>query len=436
MPLAPGAGPGGPADPAAAWRRLAEADGDLAAAIAPTLAGPERTVSLLAGEGGVCPAVRAVRAVLPPEAWTEGLHGARLAPGGAAADAVEALACRRLRALLGGDHASVQAHSVTVARLAALAALARPGDTVLAPDPRQGGAHAYGGPLSPAASRYRFVHCPADRESGALDLDMLEDLAREHRPAVVVSGGTAGPLAPDHGGCAAVARAVGARLLADLGPFAGAAGAGLLPNPVGLCDAAVLCTGPALRGPRGGAIVCRAEYGRAVDRAVWPGLQDAVALGDVAAKAACFAAAREPEGVAYQRRVLENAAALAAALRGAGLRLVGEGTATHIAVLDLRGLGLSGRAAERACEQLGLFVQRAPVPSDPLPPPRCSGLRLATLAVTSRGMGPAEMGALGSLLGDALHRLASASAPEWRADPPADLVAAVAALAAGFPDAG
>jgi glycine hydroxymethyltransferase len=430
---APQLAQGGPAAvPASGERWPGAEDGELEAALGQAEARRLRALSLLPSEPDPAPDVlrtqRAWAAVAP---WAEGPAGARQGPGGAAADAVEELARRRLCALFGGQHAGVQPHSLTAARLAAVAALAAPGQTVLAPDPEQGAPQAYGGPLSSAAALYRFVHYAGDREGGACDPEAVEALARECRPSLLVAGGRAGPWRTDFAAWARLAEAVGARLLADVGPFAGLVAAGLLPNPVPFSDAVVLGTAETLRGPRGGAVICRGEHARALERAVWPALQDAADPAAMAAMACCFAAAAGPAFAAGQRRIRENARALAAALQAAGLHLVGGGTETHLVLLDLRGLGLSGRAAERACERIGLLVQRAALPSDPLPPPRCSGLRAGTAALSNRGMGPVEMRQIAEILAEVLRGLRP-GAPE-EADPPPALAARLARLAERFP---
>jgi len=412
-----------------AGQALAEADTEVAAALEAARERATDRISLLCAHNHPTRPVAEAEAAGLRDGWASALAAGTGPPS--PGEVLRGLARRRLGALFSAEAANAEPDSAGAAVVAGYAALARPGEVVLAPDPAYGAAQVHGGPLSWQARVYRFVHYGVHRESGRVDLDEVAALARQARPALLVAGGVAGPEIPDYAGFAAVAASVGARLLVDAVDAAGLIAAGLHPNPVALADAVAICTRRGLRGPRGGGLLCRAEHARAVDRAVAAALPGAPPAEVAAAKAVCLLQAGGPGFADYQRRVLAAAETLAAGLGAHGVRLVGGGTRTHVVVADLRGLGLSGRTAERAAEQAGLLAQRAPVPCDPLPPPRCSGLRLGCAAAVSRGLGRAEFGELAEVLGGLLLALQEdrAGAEEWgQAAAPR-----IAALARRFP---
>lgn len=419
---------GGSAAEAAAC--LEREDPDLHALLADQCRRASTQLSLLAAESVPSAAVRAaVRGLLPRQA--EGWPGARLCGGGAQLDALEDLGRRRAAALFGAEHANIQPDSAIQAVLAAYQALCRPGDTVLALDPGCGGHPVHGGPGGAAARLYRFVHYGVSRESGRLDLDEILALARRERPAVIVAGAAAHPRAIDFSAFAAVAASVGARLLVDMVQVAGLVAAGLHPDPVPVADVVVGVTDRTLDGPRGGFLLCRGHLARAVDRAVYPGLQGVADMPALAGKAACL---RQAGGAAFaerQRRAQANARELACVLGGAGLPALTGGTDLHLLVLDLRARGLSGRQAERALEAAGILCNRQPVPFDPHPPVRSSGVRLGTSVVTARGMGLPEMGEVAGLLAAVLR--AAEVGGETLEAAAREAAAAVAELTARFP---
>lgn len=370
---------------------LPETDPELAAVLAQERQRARRQLSLLASESISGRAAREAEDVVLARRYAEGLPGARLAGGCDHLNTVEEIARRRACALFGAEYANVQPHSGTAALMAAYQALCRPGDTILALDPGCGGHFAHGSPASLAGRLYRFVHYAVRRDTGRIDPDEVQAVARRERPTLLVAGASAYPRAMDFPAFASIAASVGARLLVDMAHLGGLVAAGLHPNPVPWADVVVAATHKTLCGPRGGMVLCRGACARAVDRAVFPGIQGAAQMQSVAAKAVCLLAAAGPEFAAYQRRVVRNAAALAAALTSCGLHLVTGGTDTHLLVVDLRALGLSGRQAERALAAAGILCNRQPVPFDPLPPVRSSGIRFGTTVVTARGMDQPEM---------------------------------------------
>ena len=409
-------------------RALARVDPEVAAAIAQERGRQGRQLSLLASESLPSRAVREAEDAALARRYAEGLPGARHSVGCQHLDALEELARRRATALFGAQHANVQPHSGTQAVLAAFLALCRPGETILALDPGCGGHLAHGGPLGAAASLYRFVHYGVHRDTGRIDLDEVLAMARRQRPALLVVGGSGYPRALDFAGFAEVAALVGAPLMVDMAQIAGPVAVGLHPSPCPFADVVVTTTHKTLRGPRGGAILCRAGLARAVDQAVYPGVQGGPLMQVIAAKAVAFAEAGRPDFAAYQGQVLRNAAALARALATLGFALVAGGTDTHLLIVDLRAHGLTGRQAERLLEEAGILCTRQPVPYDPHPPARASGIRLGTAVVTGRGMGEPEMGDLAAVI--ALVLRAAAAGREAAV---AEAAGMVALLAERFP---
>lgn len=393
------------AGPPAAVGGVAATDPEVAGVLAAERARQAQQLGLIASENFVSRAVLEAEGTVFTNKYAEGLPGSRHAAGCQEADRVEELARRRLQALFGAEYANVQPHSGAQAVMAAYLALLRPQDTVLAMDPAFGGHLSHGSPVHISGQLYQFLHYGVDRDTERLDMAAVGALARRHRPAMIVAGSVAYPRQLDFAAFAAIAHEVGSRLLVDMAHVAGLVAAGLHPNPVPLSDIVVTTTHKTLRGPRGGAILARAADARAVDRAVFPGVQGGALMHTIAAKAVAFGEAARPEFATYQGRVLANARALATTLAQRGFRLVTGGTDTHFLILDLRAWGLSGRQAERALEQVGVLTQKQTIPFDPLPPNRASGLRLGTPGVTTRGMGIPEMEEIGQLVADLLQTL-------------------------------
>jgi len=367
--------------------------------------------------------------------YAEGYPGRRYYGGNAVIDQVEDLARTRLCALFGAEHANVQPHAGSNANLAAYQALLEPGDTVLAMRLDHGGHLTHGSPASITSTFWNFVSygvSPAtddpDKPGEIIDFDQVADLARTHRPALIVAGSTAYARIIDPMPFREIADSVGARFLFDAAHPAGLIAGGVHPSPVGVADVVTFTTHKTLRGPRGGAILCSSELARAVDSAIFPGLQGGPLENVIAGKAVAFAEAARPEFRTYAAQVVANAKALADAVAAEGIRLVSGGTENHQVLCDLRTFDaeLTGKEAQEVLDRAGITCNRNTIPDDPRSPFVTSGLRLGSAAQTTVGMGPSEMARIGALIGRTLRQ---------RAD--GDAVAAVRAevreLCAGFP---
>ena len=384
-------------------RSLDEVDPEVERLVAAELQRQSQRIGLIASENLMSRAVLEAQAGGLAGKYAEGLPGARYCGGCEYVDGLEEIARQRLRDLFGAEYANVQPHSGTHANMAAYQALCAPGDTVLAMDLAHGGHVTHGSAANFSGRLYRFVHYTLDRDSEQLDMDAVAALARRVRPRLIVAGACAYPRILDFAAFGEVARDVGAMLLVDMAHIAGLVAAGLHPNPVPFADVVTTTTHKTLRGPRGGAILCRATLARSIDRAVYPGVQGGPHVGAIAAKAVALREAKEPAFVAYQRQVVGNAAALAGALAQRGFRLVSGGTDTHLLLVDLRVHGISGRQAERALEDAGVVVNKNLIPFDPHPPMRASGIRLGTPLVTSRGMAEVEMVEIADVIAEVLR---------------------------------
>jgi glycine hydroxymethyltransferase len=370
------------------------------------------TLQLIASENFTSPAVLAASGSVLTNKYAEGYPGRRYYGGNQVIDEVEELARARAKALFGADHANVQPHAGATANLAVYQALLEPGDTILAMRLDHGGHLTHGSPASITSKVWRFVSygvSPAtgdpDKPGEVIDFDQVADLARRERPKLIVAGSTAYARIIDPVPFREIADSVGARFLFDAAHPAGLIAGGVHPSPVGVADVVTFTTHKTLRGPRGGAILCRADLAKAVDSAVFPGLQGGPLEHVVAAKAVAFAEAARPEFRAYAAAVVENAAVLAGALTEAGFRLVSGGTENHQVLLDLRTFDeeLTGKEAQEVLDRAGITCNRNTIPDDPRSPFVTSGLRLGTAAETTAGMGPAEMRQVGQLIGRTLR---------------------------------
>jgi glycine hydroxymethyltransferase len=361
------------------------------------------TLMMIPSENYVSPAVTAAQAAAFGNKYAEGLPGARYYNGCVNADAIERLAIARARDLFGAAHANVQPLSGALMNLAAYHALLAPGDTVMALDLNQGGHLTHGSPVNVTGHLYRFVHYGVDPATERLDLEQIGALARQVRPKMIVTGATAYPRLWDFAAWRRIADAVGAYLLADVSHIAGLIVAGVHPDPVPYCDVVTTTTQKTLRGPRSGLILCRPEYAARIDKAVFPGLQGGPHMHTIFAKAIAFQEAMSEGFQAAQRRTVDNARALAAGLEGRGLRLVSGGTDNHLMLVDLRPLGLTGKVAANLLEEAGIVVNKNTIPYDPTPPATCSGIRLGTPALSTRGMGTQEMEQIAGWIGAVLR---------------------------------
>ena len=371
------------------------------------------TLQLIASENFTSPAVLAATGSVLTNKYSEGYPGKRYYGGNRVIDDVEDLARTRATALFGAAHANVQPHAGASANLAAYQALLEPGDTVLAMRLDQGGHLTHGSPASITSRIWRFVGygvTPASNDPAVpgevIDFEALGDLAERERPALIVAGATAYPRLIDPQAFRRIADSVGARLMFDVAHPAGLIAGGAHPNPVGVADVVTLTTHKTLRGPRGGMILCTEELAKAVDSAVFPGLQGGPLEHVIAAKAVAFGEAARPEFRTYAQKVVANARALAGALADAGFRVVSGGTDTHLVLVDLRTFDpdITGKVAQDTLDKVGITLNRNQIPDDPRPPYVTSGLRLGSAAETTAGMGEPEMREIASLIRDALGR--------------------------------
>ena len=323
--------------------------------------------------------------------YAEGYPGRRYYGGCEHVDVAESLAIERALALFGAERANVQPHSGAQANMAAYFALIDPGDTVLGMNLAHGGHLTHGHPLNFSGQLYDIVPYGVRRDDERIDHDELDRLARERRPKLIMVGASAYPRVIDFARIRAVADEVGAYVVTDMAHIAGLVAAGLHPSPVPHSDIVTTTTHKTLRGPRGGLVLCREEHAKAVNRALFPGVQGGPLMHVVAAKAVCLREAAEPAFREYQQQIVRNAARLGSALREAGFRLVSGGTDNHLVLVDVFSRGITGKVAEAALERAGITVNKNAIPFDENPPMVASGIRIGTPAVTTRGMAEPEM---------------------------------------------
>jgi len=401
-------------------------DPEAAAILAAEEARQRDTLMMIPSENYMSPVVTAAQATVFGNKYAEGMPGARYYNGCDNMDAIERLAIARAKQLFRAAHANVQPLSGAQMNMAVYHALLEPGDTVMALDLNQGGHLTHGNAVNFSSRWYRFVHYGVERDSERLDLDRIADQVRAVRPKLIVTGATAYPRQWDFAGWRRIADEVGAYLLADVSHIAGLIVGGVHPDPVPHCDVVTTTTQKTLRGPRSGLILCRAELAQRIDKAVFPGIQGGPHMHTIFAKAVAFKEAMTEGFQAVQRRTVENARALAAALLRHGLRLVSGGTDNHLMLIDLRPLDLTGKLAANRLEAAGIVVNKNTVPYDPKPPAVCSGIRLGTPALSTRGMGAAEMEQIAGWINEVLRQPAQPAAG-------AAIAAAVRALCARFP---
>jgi glycine hydroxymethyltransferase len=390
-------------------RPLSAVDPFIAAAIREESERQQTSLNLIASENVPSAAVREGLGSALGSKYAEGYPGLRFYGGCAVIDRIEQAAIERAKTLFGTPHANVQPHSGSHANMAVLHAILKPGDVMLGPDLTHGGHMSAGAAVNYSGRLYSAVPYGVRRDSERIDMDHIRKLARQHRPRLIIAGGSAFPRTIDFSAFRDVAREVGARLLADVAHPAGLIAAGLHPSPVGLADFVTTSTHETLRGPCGGLILCGADDASMIDRAVMPGIQSGPHMHAIAAKAIAFWEAAAPAWRVYQQRVLDNALVLAATLLEHGYRLVTGGTDTHLILIDLSAHGVTGKQAQDALDAAGITVNKNPVPFDQRGLRETSGIRLGTPAVTSRGLGTAEMATVAHLID---RVVASRGAPE------------------------
>ena len=377
-------------------------------AIFDAIAGERRrqleTLELIASENFASEAVLEALGSVMNNKYAEGLPRKRYYGGCEHVDQAEELALERVGRLFGADHANVQAHSGASANLAAYLAVAEPGSTLLGMSLAHGGHLTHGHAVSFSGRLFKAVQYGVRPEDGRIDYDQLEALAREHHPRLIVAGASAYPRLIDFERFARVAQEVGALLVVDMAHIAGLVAAGLHPSPVPHADLVTSTTHKTLRGPRGGFVLCRKAHAEKLDKAVFPMLQGGPLMHVIAAKAVCFGEALTDGFRAYQKRVVENAAELAQALRALDFDLVSGGTDNHLLLVDLQRRGLTGKVAEEALHRARITVNKNAVPNDPQKPWVTSGIRLGTPALTTRGFGAAEMRLIAGWIARVLER--------------------------------
>lgn len=351
----------------------------------------QENIELIASENITSPAVMAAVGSCLTNKYAEGYPGRRYYGGCEYVDEIERLAIDRVKKLFGAEHANVQPHSGAQANLAAFMALLEPGDTLVGMDLSGGGHLTHGAVVNQSGKIYRAVSYGVEPETGRIDYDRVEDIVRRNRPRVLVAGASAYPRALDFKAFADIAHRHGAALLVDMAHIAGLVAGGQHMNPVPYADVVTTTTHKTLRGPRGGVILAREEWAKKIDSAVFPGMQGGPLLHVIAGKAVCFREAMKPEFADYARRTVENAAALAEAMKAEGFDLVSGGTDNHLMLVDLRSRGITGRALQERLDGLHITVNKNAIPNDPEKPMVTSGVRIGTPCVTSRGFTAEDM---------------------------------------------
>ena len=384
----------------------------------------QENIELIASENITSPAVMAAVGSCLTNKYAEGYPGRRYYGGCEYVDEIERLAIDRVKKLFGAEHANVQPHSGAQANLAAFMALLEPGDTLVGMDLSGGGHLTHGSSVNQSGKLYHAVSYGVDPQTGRIDYDQVEDIVKKNRPKLLVAGASAYPRALDFKAFADIAHRHGALLLVDMAHIAGLVAGGQHESPVPYADVVTTTTHKTLRGPRGGVILCREEWAKKIDSAVFPGMQGGPLLHVIAGKAVCFREAMTAEFKEYARRVVENAAALAEAMRSEGFELVSGGTDNHLMLVDLRSHGVTGRALQERLDELHITVNKNAIPNDPEKPMVTSGVRIGTPCVTSRGFDAADMQTIAHCIARACR--GEASDREY-------ILSAVAALTEKYP---
>ncbi|MPM20608.1 Serine hydroxymethyltransferase [bioreactor metagenome] len=375
------------------------ADPEVGSAIERELERQRANIELIASENIVSEAVLAAVGTILTNKYAEGYSGKRYYNGCAFVDEVETLAIERAKQLFGAEHVNVQPHSGAQANMAVYQALISPGDTVLGMSLSEGGHLSHGSPVNASGMTYHFVPYGVDPETHLIDYDEVLRLAKEHKPKLIVAGASAYPRTIYFDKFAEIAKEVGALLMVDMAHIAGLVAAGLHPNPVPVADVVTTTTHKTLRGARGGMILCKAEYGPKIDKAVFPGTQGGPLMHVIAGKAVCFGEALKPEFKEYQKQIVANSKAFATALLAEGFSLVSGGTDNHICLVDLRPFNLTGKLFANQLDEVRITLNKNAIPRDPKGPGVTSGVRVGTPAVTTRGFKEADMVEVARLMG-------------------------------------
>ena len=405
---------------------LQASDPAIYAAIQEELGRQRNKIELIASENFVTTAVMEAMGTVLTNKYAEGYPGHRYYGGCEYVDKVETLAIERAKELFGAEHANVQPHSGANANTAVYFAFLKPGDTIMGMNLSHGGHLTHGSPVNISGTYFNIVPYGVNPETETIDYNELERLAEEHKPKIIVGGASAYPRIIDFERMAEIAHKVGALLMIDMAHVAGLVAAGLHPSPVPYADIVTTTTHKTLRGPRGGLILCKEKYAKALDKAIFPGTQGGPLMHVIAAKAVALHEALQPEFKVYQQAILDNCKALAEGLLSEGFRLVSNGTDNHLLLVDVRGQGLTGKEAEHLLDEAGVTCNKNTIPFDPASPFVTSGIRLGTAAVTSRGFKQEDLKEVAAIIGLVLNNPADL-------DKRKEAAARVAALCKKYP---
>jgi glycine hydroxymethyltransferase len=403
--------------------KLAIVDPAIDAAIKEELGRQRNKIELIASENFVSPAVMQAMGTVLTNKYAEGYPGHRYYGGCEYVDKVETLAIERAKELFGADHANVQPHSGANANTAVYFAFLKPGDTIMGMNLSQGGHLSHGSPVNISGAYFKVVPYGVDVKTETIDYDELEKLAMEHKPKMIVAGASAYPRIIDFKRMSDIAHKAGSLLMVDMAHIAGLVAVGLHPSPVPYADIVTTTTHKTLRGPRGGLILCKEQYAKAIDKAVFPGTQGGPLMHIIAAKAVALGEALKPDFKVYQQGIIDNCQAFAKGLLTAGFRLVSGGTDNHLVLVDVRGQGLTGKVAEHLLDEIGITCNKNTIPFDPASPFVTSGIRLGTAAVTTRGFQGEDMLEVAAIIGLVLNNAQDSGAQKEAADRVAKLCA-------------
>jgi glycine hydroxymethyltransferase len=409
---------------AASWEALQQTDPEVAEAVANELNRERHTLRLIASENYTSPAVLAALASTMNNKYAEGYPGRRYYGGCEFVDVTERLAIDRAKELFGADHANVQPHAGASANLAVFGAFLEPksDDKVLGLVLAHGGHLTHGSPVNFSGMWFNFVGYEVDRETEQLDMDAVAALAREHRPKILLAGFTAYPRVIDFAAFRRIADDVGAILMIDASHFIGLVAGGAYPSPVPHADVVTFTTHKTLRGPRGAIILCKEEHAKAIDKAVFPMMQGGPLEHCIAAKAVALKEAMSPAFKEYAERVVRTSRALAQGLSDQGLRIVSGGTDSHLSLVDLQPIGVTGKDAEATCDEVGVALNKNAIPFDPMPPGTASGIRVGTPGPATLGMDEPEMKEVASIVGEVLRGIGNEDVKRSAAGRVKDLV--------------
>ena len=369
-------------------------------------------LEMIASENFVSQAVMEAQGSVLTNKYAEGYPHKRYYGGCEYVDMVEELAIERAKQLFGAEHVNVQPHSGSQANFGVYFALLEPGDTIMGMNLSHGGHLTHGSPVNVSGKYFNIIPYGVDAETGRIDYDEMRKIAQEHKPKMIIGGGSAYSRQIDFKTMADIAHEVGAIFMVDMAHFAGLVAAGLHPNPVEYADIVTTTTHKTLRGPRGGMIMCKEEYAKAIDKSIFPGIQGGPLMHVIAAKAVAFGEALQPEFKEYAKQVIVNAQTLANALQEEGFAIVSGGTDTHVLLVDLRTVGLTGKVAEHILDEVGITCNKNTIPFDPESPFVTSGIRLGTPALTTRGLNAEDMKEIASIIALVLKRPEDTEAQE------------------------